>query len=69
MDTSHITMFECVEELGPYQMPKVVLFNKNKLTADEAFRFVRAGEYNDNIVVLEKRQWVALFKNGKDTSK
>ena len=66
MDLSHIKMFECVEELGPYQMPKVVLFNNNKLTADEAFRCVQAGEYNDNIVVLEKRQWIALFKNGEE---
>lgn len=64
MDLSHIMMLEYVEELGPYQSPKVALFNSNKLTADEAFRFVQAGKYNDNIVVLEKRQWISLFKNG-----
>lgn len=67
-DLSHIRMLECEEQLGPYRMPKVVLFNQNKLTADEAFRFVQAGEYNDNIVVLEKRQWIALFRDGKETA-
>ena len=65
-DLSHIGLIEYDEHLGPYQMPKVALFNNTKLTADEAFEFIRAGEYNDNIVILEKRQWVALFKNGKD---
>ena len=65
-DLSHIGMLEYEEHLGPYRMPKVALFNQNKLTADEAFRFVQAGEYNDNIVVLEKSQWIALFKNGME---
>lgn len=64
MDLSHISMIEYEEHLGPYLTPKVALFNNTKLTADEAFRFVEAGEYNDNIVVLYKSQWLALFKNG-----
>ncbi len=69
MNLSHIGMIEFEEHLGPYVMPKVALFNNTKLTADEAFAKIRAGDYNDNIVVLEKRQWIALFKNGKETSK
>lgn len=64
MSLSHIGILECVEELGPYKMPKVVLFNKNKLTSDEAFHFVRSGEYNDNVLILNKSQWVSLFENG-----
>lgn len=66
LDLSHIKMLECVEELGPYRMPKVVLFNSSKLSPEEAFVKVQAGEYDDNIVVLEKRQWEALFLN-RDT--
>lgn len=61
---SHIEMLECVEECGPYKRPRVVLFNKNNLTADEAFHFVRSGEYNDNVLILDKSQWISLFKNG-----
>lgn len=62
---SHIGMIEYEENLGPYLMPKVALFNNTKLTPAEAFKFIRAGEYNDNIVILEKSQWIALFKNGE----
>lgn len=63
-DLSHISMIEYEETLGPYRTPKVALYNNTKLTADEAFKFVRAGEYNVNVLELDKRQWIALFKNG-----
>lgn len=69
MNLSHIGMIEFEERLGPYVRPKVALFNNTKLTADEAFAKIQAGEYNDNIIVLEKRQWIALFKNGKEAPK
>ena len=62
----HISMIEYEEHLGPYVTPKVALFNNTKLTSDEAFSKVRAGEYNDNILVLYKSQWIALFNNGKE---
>lgn len=60
---SHISMIEYEEHLGPYAEPKIALFNNTKLTPDEAFSKVRAGEYDDNILVLYKSQWMALFKN------
>lgn len=59
-------MLEYEETIGPYLMPKVALFNGSKLTADEAFRIISAGDYNDHIVILEKRQWISLFKNGNE---
>ena len=66
MDLSHIGIIEYEEHNGPYRWPKVALFNNTKFTADEAFAQIRSGEYSDNIVIMEKRQWVELFKNGKD---
>ena len=66
MDTSHIKMFEVVEVLGPYQRPKVVLFNKNKISYDEALQVVRADEYNENVLCMEKAQFIALFRDGKE---
>ena len=66
MDLSHVMMFEFEEVCGPHRTPKVVLFNQNKISQDEALRFVDAGEYNENVVVLEKRQWIALFRDGKE---
>ena len=69
MNLSHVGMLEFEEHLGPYVMPKVALFNNTHLTADEAFAKIRSGEYDKNILVMEKGQWIALFKNGKDASK
>lgn len=65
-DLSHIMMFEVEEVLGPYRSPKVVLYNKNKISQKDALYAVRAGEYNDNVLCLDKRQFVALFRDGKD---
>ena len=61
-----VKMFEVTEVLGPYETPKVVLFNKNRISYDEALWCVRAGEYNDNVVCLEKRQFYAIFRDGKE---
>ena len=62
-----VKMFECTEVLGPYERPKVVLFNKNRISRDEALWCVRAGEYNENVVCLEKGQFLAVFRDGKET--
>lgn len=66
MDLSHIKMLEYEEILGPYVTPMVAIFNADKLSPDEAFAKVRAGEYDPNILTMPKRQWTALFKNGKE---
>ena len=57
-----VKMFECVEEIGPYERPKVVLFNKSKISYDEALYCVRAGEYNPNVICLERDQFYAVFR-------
>lgn len=65
-DLSHIMMFEVEEDYGSFQLPKIVLFNENRITQEDAMRLVRAGEYNDNVLVLPKKQWLSLFCNGKE---
>ena len=65
-DLSHIKMFECEEHLGPYLRPKVVLFNSNRISLEEAFKYVRAGEFNENVLCLDKIQFISLFRDGKD---
>lgn len=63
---SHIMLFEVTHQIGPYEMEKVVLFNINKITQEEALRCVKAGEYNDNVLCIPKTQWISLFRDGKD---
>ena len=55
-------MIEIDYQIGPHLMEKVVLFNKNRITLEEAIRVVKAGEYNDNVLVMPKKQFVSLFK-------
>lgn len=65
-DLSHIMMFEIEEDYGPLQFSKVVLFNENRITQEEALRLVRAGEYNDNVLVIPEKQFISLFLDGKE---
>lgn len=61
-------MIEIDYQIGPHLMEKVVLFNKNRITLEEAIRVVKAGEYNDNVLVMPKKQFVSLFRDGKEMS-
>lgn len=60
---SHISLIEFKEHVGPYTTEKVVLYNENNITEAEALRIVKADEYNENVLCLPKKQWLALFKN------
>ena len=62
----HIVLIEIEEQVGPCRMEKVVLFNSNKISTNEAARLARTGEYNDNVLVIPKSQWLALFRDGKE---
>lgn len=66
VDLSHIMLLETDEDYGPFQMPKVVLYNENHVTQEEALRIVKAGEYNSSVLVLPKCQWDTLFLNRKE---
>ena len=66
MDFSHIMLFEVDEDYGSFQISKVVLFNKNHLTQEEALRIVKVGEYHPSVLTLPKRQWASLFLNRKE---
>ena len=62
---SHIARFEVAKHVGSYQVDKVVLFNQNHVSEEEALCLVKAGGHNDHVLALPKTQWVALFKDGK----
>lgn len=66
MDLSHIMLLEVVETVGPYSSEKVILFNQNKVTEKEALHAVKADEYNENVLVMTKRQWISLFRDGRE---
>lgn len=66
MDFSHIKMFEVEHQTGPYITEEVVLFNIIRISQEEAADYVEAGRYNDNVLVLPKKQWISLFRNGKE---
>lgn len=61
----HLMFFEYEERYGPIRMEKVALFNANHLTTEEVTRIIRSGEYNCNLIIMSKDQWVQIFKNGK----
>lgn len=63
---SHVMMIEIEEGFGPVQMPKVVLYNENHLTEEEALGVVRAGEYHPSVLVIPASQWSSLFLNRKE---
>lgn len=61
----HVQLLEATEMIGPYKMEKIILFNCNQINQETAIRYVEAGEYNPNVVVLEKAQWITMFRDGK----
>ena len=63
VDLSHLALLDIEEDYRSFRIPKIVLFNENQVTQEEALRVVRAGEYNENVLVVPKRQWVSLFLN------
>ncbi len=66
MSLSHIMLIEVVRELGPYRTDQVVLFNINRISEEEALRHVEAGSYNENVLVIPKKQWISLFRDGRE---
>lgn len=66
VDLSHVVLLEVDEDYRSFRMSKVVLFNENQVTQEEAIRVVRAGEYNDNVLIIPKRQWTSLFLNAEE---
>lgn len=66
VDLSHLMLLDIDEDYGSVRASKVVLFNENRVTQEEAIRVVRAGEYNDNVLIIPKRQWISLFLNAEE---
>lgn len=65
MSLENIMLVEYEEEIGPYKQDKVMLYNEKYITEEEAMRCLRAGEYNENIILITKKQWASLFNSGK----
>ena len=62
----HLMLLDVEEDYGAFQMPKVILYNENHVTQEEALRIARAGEYHPSVLTLPKRQWESLFLNRKE---
>ena len=60
---SHIMLLEVEEDYKTFRLPKVVLFNENHMTQEEALRIVKSGEYHHSVISMPKRQWESLFLN------
>lgn len=63
---SHVMLLDVEEDYGPLKIPKVVLFNENHVSQEEALRIVKAGEYHPSVLILPKSQWESLFLNRKE---
>ena len=62
----HISIIEFSETYGSIEIEKVAIFNENMISEEEAIRLIHLAEYNPNILVMDKKQWVQIFCDGKD---
>lgn len=68
VDLSHINLIELEEDYRSIQISKVVLFNSNLITQEEALRVVKSGEQSPFVLVMYKSQWEAIFLNKSEPS-
>ena len=61
-----VIAIEFTESWGPIEQEMVALYNDNRISEEEALKVVKAGDYNDNVLVIPRRQWLSLFRNGKE---
>lgn len=62
----HIKLLEATEKIGPYELEKVILFNSNHISQEEAIHCFETEEDNPDVVILTKAQWVMMFRDGKE---
>ena len=60
---SHVKMIEVVHQIGSYEMDEVALLNWDHVSEDRARYCIESGEYCDDVLVIPKRQYLALFRN------
>lgn len=64
MDLSHIMRFEVESFLNEVPMgTKVVLFNQERITQEEALEIVQADGCSPYVLSISMRQWEGLFNN------
>ena len=66
MGLNHIMLIEYEEQCGPFREEKVLLYNANRITEAEALRIARSDEYNENVLIIPKKQWISLFRDGRE---
>lgn len=66
MGLDHIMLIEFEEQCGPFREEKVLLYNENRISEAEALRVARTDEYNENVLIISKKQWISLFRDGKE---
>lgn len=62
----NINVVEFSESYGNIKFEKVAIFNANMISEDDALKMIKAGEYNANVLIMDKKQWINIFCNGKD---
>ena len=62
----HVELIEYTEKIGPYSTEKVAVLNGNHMTEEEALQYIRAEEYHPSIIIMTKKQWVQVFRDGKE---
>ena len=48
------------------EFEKVAIFNANMLSEEEAIELVENGIYDSNILIMDKRQYIQIFYDGKE---
>ncbi len=62
----NIHVIDFSESYGSVEFEKVAIFNANMMSDEEAIKMIEVGEYSPNILVMDKKQWVNIFCNGKE---
>ena len=61
-----VMSIEFVESCGHIEQEMVALYNDNQISEKDALRVIKSGDYNDNVLVIPRRQWISLFRDGKE---
>lgn len=61
-DKDNIMKIEFEDDIGGYSMDKVALYNKNKITEQQAKEIIVNGVWSDQLIILDKVQFENIFK-------
>lgn len=58
-----VKLIELTHHIGPYELEEVALFNINHISEENAKDCIASGEYNQDVLIIPKAQWLALFRD------